>query len=225
VPAATLLSRPSSSLRLCAPPSPPLSTITCLPPPLGLGKAWRPTYQIGALPISLHSSLSGRRVGSSHETLFDGPPHFRAASIGSSAPPSLPRNPSPPAAVEGGEGAGESSAAAPGRMSTVMCGKRAASFFEDQQLLPHAASLQPPSKRARFCGDSPPRPLGGRAADPGLVDAIRARFPVASLEVTTVCLDLHSACSLSSPRYASLLEADAFPSGDFFVLCFLRTLQ
>ncbi|TVU10820.1 hypothetical protein EJB05_44372, partial [Eragrostis curvula] len=87
-------------------------------------------------------------------------------------------------------------------MSAAVCGKRASSYFEDhqqQQHLPYAAASPPPSKRARFRGGtpSPPRPRGG--ADPGLVAAIRARFPAANIEVIiTICPDLHSACRLSS---------------------------
>ncbi|KAL6596897.1 hypothetical protein ACP70R_047031 [Stipagrostis hirtigluma subsp. patula] len=72
-------------------------------------------------------------------------------------------------------------------MSAAVCGKRASSFFEDQQL-PHAASTPPPSKRARLRvsiggggsgSPSPPRPRG---ADPALVAAARARFPAVGLE-------------------------------------------
>ncbi|KAL6854545.1 hypothetical protein ACP4OV_019107 [Aristida adscensionis] len=65
-------------------------------------------------------------------------------------------------------------------MSAAVCGKRASSFFEDQQQLPHAASTPPPSKRARLRGSpSSPLPLP-RAADPALAAAIHARFPAVS---------------------------------------------
>ncbi|KAK3132517.1 hypothetical protein QOZ80_6AG0523460 [Eleusine coracana subsp. coracana] len=98
-------------------------------------------------------------------------------------------------------------------MSAAVCGKRAASFFEDQQLLPHAtASPPPPSKRARFRSGggspSPPRPRGG-GANPGLVDAIRARFPAASLQFIENSLeecgnDLDSATKLLNRHVESV---------------------
>lgn len=79
-------------------------------------------------------------------------------------------------------------------MSAAVCGKRASSFFEE---LPHAAASPPPSKRARFRSGGgspsppppppPPRPRG--VADPGLVAAIRARFPSVSLEFIEKALE------------------------------------
>ncbi|CAL5080386.1 unnamed protein product [Urochloa decumbens] len=77
-------------------------------------------------------------------------------------------------------------------MSAAVCGKRASSFFEEQQLSPHAGT-PPPSKRARFRAGggsgspSPPRARGG--GDPGLVAAVRARFPSVSLEFIEKALE------------------------------------
>ncbi|XP_062199316.1 uncharacterized protein LOC133901821 [Phragmites australis] len=74
-------------------------------------------------------------------------------------------------------------------MSAAVCGKRASSFFEDQQL-PHAGS-PPPSKRTRFrsAGGGSPSPPRPRGADPGFVAAIRARFPAVSLEFIEKALE------------------------------------
>ncbi|CAM0147980.1 unnamed protein product [Urochloa decumbens] len=77
-------------------------------------------------------------------------------------------------------------------MSAAVCGKRASSFFEEQQHSPHAGT-PPPSKRARFRAGggsgspSPPRARGG--GDPGLVAAVRARFPSVSLQFIEKALE------------------------------------
>ncbi|TKW32149.1 hypothetical protein SEVIR_2G151000v4 [Setaria viridis] len=79
-------------------------------------------------------------------------------------------------------------------MSAAVCGKRASSFFEEQQHSPHAGT-PPPSKRARFRAGggggspSPPRPRGGGSGDPALVAAIHARFPSVSLEFIEKALE------------------------------------
>ncbi|OEL35261.1 hypothetical protein BAE44_0003719 [Dichanthelium oligosanthes] len=77
-------------------------------------------------------------------------------------------------------------------MSAAVCGKRTSSFCEEQQHSPHAGSPTP-SKRARFRAGgggspSPPRARGG-SGDPGLVAAIRARFPSVSLEFIEKALE------------------------------------
>ncbi|RLM87120.1 uncharacterized protein C2845_PM04G10960 [Panicum miliaceum] len=103
-------------------------------------------------------------------------------------------------------------------MSAAVCGKRAASFFEEQQHSPHAGT-PPPSKRARFHaggGSGSPSPPRARGGDPGLVAAIRVRFPSVSLEFIEKALeecgndfDLATKYLLNLPTQSA--ECDAAP--------------